>query len=1047
MKNSQFFMIATLSLMISVSAFSQNNGRERIKSPTSSMEVKQAMQERQNKAKEQKAIRLQEQEQQKEQRATRLREREAQRKEAEAKRSEMQEKMQPKQRQMHQQERNAMPKVAVRKKTTDKLQQKEVSKLALDSVVYPELWKETYRYDYYGRIIEHINYNWNVSKWEPSQKYEYVYEGDIIKEIYYYWDGSDWEPNSKYEYALDANGNEIMEAYYTWSSGNWVGNYKYEYAYDANGDQIMEAYYNWSSGKWVGNYKYSIEYNNDIEIITYYIWDVVKSQWQNDEKYEYAEDDYGNTLHDAGYSWNSTTNKWEGVYKQLYAYNSDNKKVLDEYYDDWNDTTNTWIGYEKKVWAYNDNGKYILYEHYNAWNDTTNTWIGYEKEVWAYDDNGNNILYEYYNAWNDTANTWIGNYKEVSAYGSDNNPLSVESYNWSDSTGTWMENEKFTYTYARGIQLDYYHYVWDTDSNDWRAIEKTIGTIHPNGGISLRINYQWNVSVWDTISKWETMAYDTLGHWLETEVIYYEYNSTWEEQEKTTYTWDSNDKCTEKIIYRYISNNWEKYRKYERNHDIYGNETMYACYNWSSGAWVGSGNKFEYAYDANGIQTMYARYSWSSGKWEGNYKKENAYDANGYETLAAYYNWNDSVWVENYKYEWAYDANGYQTLNAYYTWGDSVWVGNYKYERAYDANGNQTMIAYYNNWSSGKWIGNYRNEWAKDANGNSLLDVYQNGWDSTWKYGYKYVYAYDINENQTLSEYSVWDTISRIWVKANKQEWAYKDTYIYFTYDFPLYDRYYEWDSTAWELQKSTEWIYNTVGDIIEVIYSELFNDSLKVKTRDVTTTDTTHLRASLVFEENPWDIMFSQHLRTDYYAYDSVGTIIMHDSVLYYWSSINVWSPPTYTISGKVTVDGNPLKGVQITYATSKSVTTNSSGEYTVSVDSGSTVALVPSKAGYVFTPTSITCSNVSSNLYNKDFQATDVGIADVDNTNTELVVYPNPTKGIVYISSECDIKLYDIQGKKLQEIRGNQIDISSYPQGMYFLKVESKTLKVVKE
>jgi len=117
------------------------------------------------------------------------------------------------------------------------------------------------------------------------------------------------------------------------------------------------------------------------------------------------------------------------------------------------------------------------------------------------------------------------------------------------------------------------------------------------------------------------------------------------------------------------------------------------------------------------------------------------------------------------------------------------------------------------------------------------------------------------------------------------------------------------------------------------------------------------------------------------------------------------------------------------------------------VSVDSGTTVVLVPSKAGYVFTPTSITCSNVSSNLYNKDFQATDVGIADVDNTNTELVVYPNPTKGIVYISSECDIKLYDIQGKKLQEIRGNQIDISSYPQGMYFLKVEGKTLKIVKE
>ncbi|HOF16929.1 MAG TPA: T9SS type A sorting domain-containing protein, partial [Bacteroidales bacterium] len=714
----------------------------------------------------------------------------------------------------------------------------------------------------------------------------------------------------------------------------------------------------------------------------------------------------------------------------------------------WNDTTDTWIGYEKYVYAYNDNGNYILSEYYDAWNDTTNTWIGSYKEVYDYNTKGWTILYEYYNDWNDTTNTWIGNYKEVYAYDSDNNLLLEEFYNWSDSTGTWIGADKFTRTYAHGNELNFYHYEWNTVSNNWQEqeIEKTIGTTHPNGGISLRMAYQWNGSTWDTVAKWETMAYDTLGNMLETEVIFFTYTSPiWDELQKIIYTWDSNGKWTEIIIYNYNSGTWEENFKVEQNHDIYGNLSMEAYYYWSSGAWVGN-YKYEYAYDANGKQTMEAYYYWSSGKWKGNYKYERVYDVNGNQIMYASYNWNDSVWVGNYKYEGAYDANGYETLDAYYTWGDSVWVGYYKYEYGYDANGVQIMKAYYDDWSNGKWIGNYRNEWANDANGNLLFSQYQDGWDSTWKYGYKYVNAYDINENQILSEYSVWDTISKTWVKVNRQERAFKDTYIYFTTDFPLYNRYYEWDSTAWELQKSTEWIYNTVGDIIEVVYSELFNDSLKVKTRMLTTTDTTHLRASLVFDEQ-WEIMFSQHLRTDYYKYDSVQTIIKHDSMLYYWSSINVWSPPTYTISGTVTVDGDPLKGVQITYATSKSVTTNSSGEYTVSVDSGSTVALVPSKAGYVFTPTSITCSNVSSNLYNKDFQATDVGIADVDNTNTELVVYPNPTKGIVYISSECDIKLYDIQGKKLQEIRGNQIDISSYPQGMYFLKVEGKTLKIVKE
>ena len=66
------------------------------------------------------------------------------------------------------------------------------------------------------------------------------------------------------------------------------------------------------------------------------------------------------------------------------------------------------------------------------------------------------------------------------------------------------------------MELDKHHYVWNTDSNDWQEMEKTIGTIHPDGGISLRMAYQWSGSAWDTAGKRETMAYDTLGNMLET---------------------------------------------------------------------------------------------------------------------------------------------------------------------------------------------------------------------------------------------------------------------------------------------------------------------------------------------------------------------------------------------------------------------------------------------------------------------------------------------------------------------------------------------------
>ena len=61
--------------------------------------------------------------------------------------------------------------------------------------------------------------------------------------------------------------------------------------------------------------------------------------------------------------------------------------------------------------------------------------------------------------------------------------------------------------------------------------------------------------------------------------------------------------------------------------------------------------------------------------------------------------------------------------------------------------------------------------------------------------------------------------------------------------------------------------------------------------------------------------------------------------------------------------------------------------------------------------------------------------------------VIYPNPTTGIVYIETESDIKVYNQQGTLLLETFGNQIDLSAYPQGLYFLQINGAWAKVVKK
>lgn len=68
-------------------------------------------------------------------------------------------------------------------------------------------------------------------------------------------------------------------------------------------------------------------------------------------------------------------------------------------------------------------------------------------------------------------------------------------------------------------------------------------------------------------------------------------------------------------------------------------------------------------------------------------------------------------------------------------------------------------------------------------------------------------------------------------------------------------------------------------------------------------------------------------------------------------------------------------------------------------------------------------------------------IGI-DENQLNT-LSIYPNPTKGLVFINSKTEtiisITVFDILGKKVLQLNGNiqQLDISTLQSGMYFLRI----------
>src|SRR5690606_22192211 len=76
------------------------------------------------------------------------------------------------------------------------------------------------------------------------------------------------------------------------------------------------------------------------------------------------------------------------------------------------------------------------------------------------------------------------------------------------------------------------------------------------------------------------------------------------------------------------------------------------------------------------------------------------------------------------------------------------------------------------------------------------------------------------------------------------------------------------------------------------------------------------------------------------------------------------------------------------------------------------------------------------------------DGGVVGLDNlASLRLSVYPNPTQGLVFFSEYADFKLIDLSGRVLEEGRNEILDMSTYAFGMYMLKINEDTYRIVRQ
>lgn len=74
-------------------------------------------------------------------------------------------------------------------------------------------------------------------------------------------------------------------------------------------------------------------------------------------------------------------------------------------------------------------------------------------------------------------------------------------------------------------------------------------------------------------------------------------------------------------------------------------------------------------------------------------------------------------------------------------------------------------------------------------------------------------------------------------------------------------------------------------------------------------------------------------------------------------------------------------------------------------------------------------------------------IGTAAIAEIFKEILMYPNPTKGIVHISKIADYKLFDISGILLFEREADKMDLSKSKNGHYVVSLNGKHNKVIKD
>lgn len=348
---------------------------------------------------------------------------------------------------------------------------------------------------------------------------------------------------------------------------------------------------------------------------------------------------------------------------------------------------------------------------------------------------------------------------------------------------------------------------------------------------------------------------------------------------------------------------------------------------------------------------------------------------------------------------------GFRTLDpkidSIYFWAwdttNSSWKLNTKdVDMTHDAN-NNTLSETEKYWNDTSWINTNKFIYTYDANNNQTSELQQN-WDSSGNWGdaFKYTYTYDSYNNQTGALFQSWS--GSAWTNFRKY------TYTYDANNNEIHELYQDGNGSPWTNYSQITYTYDGNNNLTNSV-SQMWSGSNWVNSEQTNNTYNSgnNLTGSIT---QSWDgANWTDSTYSNSYVYDASNNNTSYKTQT--WDG-NAWVDYSLYIS---IYDANNLER----------------GNSTKFFDSTGIVIDGDSIYAYYNTVTAI-----------KQLTKQEAGIT----------IYPNPSNAVFNLqmnnAENIQVKVYNIIGKCVYQNNCNssnsQIDLTSQPNGVYFVSIQTK-------